>query len=76
MASPARLGYPPVAPEMALVTEVVTNACVAKFAVFGIPWTSVVSELCVEIAEFLATTSASSAAVLFVTSRASASTRF
>ena len=85
--SPARSGYPPVAPLTALVIDVVTNACVARFAVFGIPWTFVVAELCVviavflfvvstAIAAFLATTSAASAAVLFTTSKASASTRF
>ena len=49
------------APLIALVTAVVTNACVARFAVFGIPWTSVVSALCVAIAAFLFTTSAASA---------------
>ena len=86
MPSPARSGYPPVAPLTALVIDVVTNACVARFAVFGIPWTFVVAELCVviavflfvvstAIAAFLATTSAASAAVLFTTSAASASTR-
>ena len=59
--SPARSGYPPAAPLIALVTAVVTNACVARFAVFGMPWTSVVSALCAVIAAFLFTTSAASA---------------
>ena len=42
---PASSGYPPVAPLIAFVIDVVTNDCVAKFAVFAIPWTSVVSAL-------------------------------
>ena len=61
---PARSGYPPAAPLIALVTAVVTNACVARLAVFAIPWTFVVAALCAVIAAFL-----------FVTSAASASTR-
>ena len=62
---PARSGYPPVAPPIALVIAVLTNDCVAKFAVFDIPWTSVVSELCAEIAAFLFTISAASATTRF-----------
>ena len=42
---PARAGYPPVAPLTALVIDVVTNAWVARFAVFGIPWTFVVLDV-------------------------------
>ena len=80
---PARFGYSSVAPLIASITY----ACVARFAVFAIPWTFVVCALCAviavflfvvstAIAAFLATTSAASAAVLFTTSKASASTRF
>ena len=36
--SPARFGYSAVAPSRALITY----ACDARFAVFAIPWTSVV----------------------------------
>ena len=62
---PARSAYPSAAPLIAFVTAVVTNACVARFAVFAIPWTFVVAALCAVIAAFL-----------FVTSAASATTRF
>ena len=65
IASPARAGYPPVAPLTALVIDVVTNAWVARFAVFAMPWTSVVSELCAVIAAFLFVISAASASIRF-----------
>ena len=62
---PASAGYPPVAPLIAFVIDKLTNDCVARFAVFSIPWTFVVNALCAEIALFL-----------FVTSALSASTKF
>ena len=42
---PASAGYPPVAPLMALVIAVLTNACVARFAVSSMPWTFVVLDV-------------------------------
>ena len=62
---PARSAYPSAAPLMAFVTDVVTNACVARFAVFAIPWTFVVAALCAVIAAFLFVTSAASAFTKF-----------
>jgi hypothetical protein len=68
---PARSEYAPVV----LFIASVKSDCVTKSAVFGIPCTFTVAELCAAIAAFLFTISKLSAAVLFTTSRASASTR-
>ena len=47
---PARDGYPPVAPLIASTISESTYEVVARFAVFAIPWTFVVCELCVDTA--------------------------
>ena len=65
IASPARSEYSPTTPLIAVVIDVATNCCVARFAVFAIPWTPVVAALCAVIAAFLATISAASASLRF-----------
>ena len=72
--SPARSGYPPVAPVTASIISESTYCVVARSAVFVIPWTFVVAELWFEIARFLFSVSTAIAAFLFTTSAASAST--
>ena len=56
--SPARSGYPPVAPLIASVISVSTYDIVAKFAVFTIPWTFVVARLWFVNAVFVAASAA------------------
>ena len=69
---PARSEYAPVV----LFIASVRSDCVTKSAVFGIPWTFTVAELCAAIAAFLFTTSAASASSLFSTSSARSSVNF